>query len=81
MHMLTMTEVTSVVQPGDWFMSTDLTDAYIHVPIVAHHQPFMQFAFQGRHYRFKVLPFGLSLSPRVFTRCLAAALAPVQQRV
>jgi len=35
-------------------------------------------AFQGRHYQFRVLPFGLSLSPRVLTRVVAAALAPLQ---
>ena len=28
--------------------------------------------------QFKVLPFGLSLAPRVFTRCMWAALSPMQ---
>lgn len=35
--------------------------------------------FQGQAYEFKVLPFGLSLSQRVFTRVVAAALAPLQR--
>ena len=56
----------------------DLRDAYFHVPIASHHRKFLRFAFQGRHYQFRVLPFGLSLSPRVFTRVVAAALAPLQ---
>ncbi|KAF1376106.1 hypothetical protein PFLUV_G00227220 [Perca fluviatilis] len=38
----------------------------------------LRFAYQVRHWQFRVLPFGFSLSPRVFTRCMAAALAPLQ---
>ncbi|MEQ2315215.1 hypothetical protein AMECASPLE_019815 [Ameca splendens] len=34
--------------------------------------------FHGRHFQFRVLPFGLSLSPRVFTRFVAAALSSLQ---
>ncbi len=77
-RMITTAEVLRVVAPGEWCTLVDLKDAYFHVPIAAHHQQFLRFAFQGRHYQFKVLPFGLSLSPRVFTRCGAAALAPLQ---
>lgn len=77
-HMLTMAEMISRVQPGDWFTSINLKDDYFHLPIAAHHQPFLRFAVQGRHYQFTVLPFGLFLSPRLSTRCVAAALLPVQ---
>ncbi|KAK7907526.1 hypothetical protein WMY93_016138 [Mugilogobius chulae] len=64
--------------PGEWFTSIDLRDAYFHVPIAPSHQRFLRFAFQGKHFQFRVLPFGLSLSPRVFTRVVAAALSPLQ---
>ena len=77
-HMLTTAEVLRVVAPGEWFTLVALKDAYFHVPIVAHHRRFLRFAFQGRQFQFRVLPFGLSLSPRVFTRCVSAALAPLQ---
>ena len=46
-----------------------------------HHRQFLRFAFRGRHFQFRVLPFGLSLSPRVFTSCFAAALLPLQAQV
>ena len=75
-HMLTTAEVRRVILQGEWFTLVDLQDAYFHVPIVPHHRQFLRFAYQGHHYQFRVLPFGLSLSPRVFTRCVAAALAP-----
>ena len=51
-----------------------------NVPIAPHHRQFLQFAFQGRHFQFRVFPWGLFLSPQVFTRCMAAALSPLQSR-
>ncbi|XP_062372037.1 uncharacterized protein LOC134059609 [Sardina pilchardus] len=79
-HMLTTAEVLRTVARGEWFTSVDLKDAYFHVPIAPHHRQFLRFAFQGRHFQFRVLPFGLSLSPRVFTRCVTAALSHLQSR-
>ncbi len=32
--------------------------------------PFLWFAFEGRAWQYRVLPFGLSLSPRVFTKVI-----------
>ncbi|KAL0185568.1 hypothetical protein M9458_017238, partial [Cirrhinus mrigala] len=43
------------------------------------HRPFLRFAFEGRAYQYKVLPFGLSLLPRVFTKVAEAALAPLRE--
>ncbi|XP_030272829.1 uncharacterized protein LOC115581680 [Sparus aurata] len=79
--MLTTSQILEAVEKGDWFTSVDLRDAYFHVPICPDHRPFLRFAFQGRAYQFKVLPFGLSLSPRVFTRVIGAALRPLQLSV
>ncbi len=79
-HMLSIADVLRTATRGEWFASIDLKDAYFHVPIAPHHRKFLRFAFQGCHFLFRVLPFGLSLSPRVFTRCVAAALSPLQSR-
>ena len=72
--------VMQSIRQGEWFTSLDLKDAYFHVPICPEHRPFLRFAFQGRAFQFQVLPFGLSLSPRVFTRVVSAALSPLQAR-
>ena len=77
--MLTSTEVLQSVSRGDWFTLLDLQDAYFHVPIHPAHRRFLRFAFEGRGYEYVVLPFGLSLSPRVFTKVVAAALAPLYE--
>ncbi len=65
--------------PGDWFFSLDLKDAYFHIQIAPHHGRFLRFAFEGVAYQYTVLPFGLSLAPRTFTRCMDAALSPLRQ--
>ncbi len=48
-------------------------------PRSPHHRRFLRFAFKGVVYQYKVLPFGLSLAPRTFTRCMHAALSPLRQ--
>lgn len=79
-RMLTTSTLLHVVRPGDWFTSIDLKDAYFHIPIYPPHRKFLRFAFQGRMYEYQVLPFGLSLSPRVFVKCTEAAIAPLKRR-
>ncbi|XP_074505795.1 uncharacterized protein LOC141775954 [Sebastes fasciatus] len=79
-HMLSTADVLQNVTRHSWFTSIDLKDAYFHVPIALPHRQYLRFAFEGKAFQFKVLPFGLSLAPRVFTRCMRAALAPMQAR-
>ncbi len=76
--MLTMRTIMSQVQEGDWFVTIDLKDAYFHIQVVQRHRRFLRFAFGGKAYQYKVLPFGLALAPRTFTKCMVAALAPLR---
>ncbi|KAI2651800.1 ORF V: Enzymatic polyprotein [Labeo rohita] len=77
--MLTTKRMLTCIRPQDWFAAIDLKDGYFHVSILPRHRPFLRFAFEGRAYQYKVLPFGLSLSPRVFTKVAEAALSPLWQ--
>ena len=79
-RMLTVADVLGAIAPGEWFTSVDLKDAYFHVPIAARHRQFLRFSYRGQRWQFRVLPFGLSLSPRVFSRCVAAALGPLHKQ-
>ncbi len=76
--MLTMKTIMSQIQGGDWFVTIDLKDAYFHIQVVQRHRKFLRFAFGGKAYQYKVLPFGLALAPRTFTKCMDAALAPLR---
>ncbi len=78
--MLMQKRIFGCVRPLDWFAAIDLKDAYFHVSILPRHGPFLRFAFEGRAYQYKVLPFGLSLSPRIFTKVAEAALVPLRER-
>ncbi len=78
--MMTRKRIFGCVHPLDWFAAIDLKDAYFHVSILPRHRPFLRFAFEGRAYQYKVLPFGLSLSPRVFTKVAEAALVPLREQ-
>ncbi len=45
-------------------------------PDSPHHRLFLRVAFEGVAYQYQVLPFGLSLATRTFTRCMDAAGNP-----
>jgi ribonuclease HI len=76
--MTTLKQILAQVRPGDWFASVDLKDAYFHIQIAARHRRFLRFAFEGTAYQYSVLPFGLALAPRTFSKCVDAALSPLR---
>ncbi len=67
---------TQTGKSEDWFV--DLKDVDFHISILPTHREFLRFAFGGKAYQYRVLPFGLALSPRTFTKCVDAALAPLR---
>ncbi len=76
--MLTMKTIMSQIHGWDWFVTIDLKGAYFHIQVVQRHRSFLRIAFGGKAYQYKVLPFGLALMPRTFTKCMDAALAPLR---
>ncbi|GAA6098881.1 uncharacterized protein LOC116675969, partial [Tachysurus ichikawai] len=77
-RMLTLKEVVTQIRSGDWFVTIDLEDTYFHISILPAHRRFLSFAFGGKAYQYRVLPFGLALLPRTFTKCIDAALTPLR---
>ncbi len=65
--------------PQDLFVTIDLKDAYFHIPIAPEHRQFLRIAIGGQIFQFKVLPFGLALAPKVFSKLIQAALEPLQR--
>jgi len=60
--------VPQVIQPVSWLFSTDLEDAYFHVPMHESSRPHLCFRWRDKVYTTNVLPFGLNLAPWVFTK-------------
>ncbi len=71
--------VKQAVLMGDWFTTVNFKDAYFQIQIWESHRRFLGLAFDGKIFKFCVLPFGISLAPHTFTRCMDAVLGPLQQ--
>lgn len=55
------------------FKDISLKDEHYHVLVHQHRRQFPRFCFQENHYQFKVLPFGLDIAQRVFTKLMAVS--------
>ena len=54
-----------------WMISLDLQDAYLQVPVHPESRRYLRFTMGGVSYQFRVLCFGLTTAPQVFTRLMA----------
>ena len=79
-RMETANKVRQTIQPNDWALSLDLTDAYLHVPIHRQSRKYLRFCLKGQAYQFKALPFGLATSHSVFTRLMVAIATYLRKR-
>ena len=70
-HMETPQSVLRSIRQGDWMISLDLQDAYLQVPIHPESRRYLHFTVGGVSYQFRVLCFGLTTAPQVFTRLMA----------
>ena len=69
-HMETPQSVLCSIRPGDWMVSLDL-----QVPVHRDSRRYLRFVIQGRAYQFRVLCFGLTTAPQVFTTIMAPVSA------
>ena len=74
-HMETPRSVLNSIRPVDWMISLDLQDAYLQVPVHHDSRRFLRFVVAGKTYQFRVLCFGLTTAPQVFTRIMAPVSA------
>jgi hypothetical protein len=75
--METTMSVAAVILPGDWAVSLDLRDTYLHVPVHPDYQHYLQFYFEGRVHHFKAMPFGLASAPLIFQSIVKGFVAPL----
>ena len=60
--------VISQIATDDYMISLDLKNGYQHVLVHPDSRDFLGIHWQGRYYRWRVLPFGLNYSPYVFCK-------------
>ena len=79
--MSTPADVIQEVEEDDWLISVDLKDAYFHVPVHPSQWKFLRFCVGNDMYEFKVLPFGITTAPRVFTKMLAPVAEHIRREI
>ena len=70
-RMETSQTVLRAVRRNDWMVSIDLKDAYLQIPIHPASRRYLRFTAGGKTWQFRVLCFGLSTAPQVFTQVMA----------
>lgn len=78
--METVKSVRQSVSRNDWAVSIDLTDAYLHILIHRQSRKYLRFVVDNQVFQFRVLPFGMSLSPWVFCKLMDVIAAYLRLR-
>lgn len=71
----TLPRVISMLQKRMFMVNLDLKSGYHHVPMRKDHWTYLGFMWAGKTYFYKVLPFGLSSGPFIFTKLFRPLMA------
>jgi hypothetical protein len=66
--------VQQLMVKDDWMTSLDLRNAFNHIPVHPSLVPYLAFAFQGRCFTYRAVPFGAKHGTRVSTLALGLAV-------
>ena len=66
------------LNPGDYFVKIDLSDAYLSIPVHEDSQQYLALIFDQVTYAFKMMPFGLNVAPAWFTKVFKPVLADLR---
>ena len=72
--MITLKEVRMLLPLGAWTVSLDLKDGFHHLLISRRFRPYLGFCYRGQNWRFRAMPFGLNIAPKIFTKLIAFAV-------
>ncbi|CAL8096456.1 unnamed protein product [Orchesella dallaii] len=62
--------VMSLLKQNYYMVVLDQCEAFHRIPIVSHHKKYLRFRWEGQLYQFICLPFGLNVSPWLFTKMM-----------
>ncbi|OMJ26488.1 Pol polyprotein [Smittium culicis] len=69
-----LASICRTIRRKDYLTILELQDAFMHILVYKNCRKYLRFDWDGRCFQFRVLPFGLSLSPLVFTKILRPVL-------
>ena len=71
----TLATALALVNNNCYMVSLDLKDAYYSVPVRKEHRKLLRFEWKGHVFEYNVLPNGLALAPRLFTKLMKPVFA------
>ena len=78
--METALSIRAQLQVGEWTISLDLSDAYLHMLVHPKFQRYLRFHIRGKSYQFRAMCFGLCTAPFLFTRVMKAVAAHLRAK-
>ena len=79
--MLTLKQVRLLLPLGAWTAALDLREGFYHVLISRAFRPFLGFTYRGQNWRFRAMPFGLNIAPKIFTKLISFAIQSNEFRI
>lgn len=79
--MTTISQLQLHLRQGTWLIYFELADTYWHMPVYKHLRKFLAFQVGKEVYQFWVMPFGLLLAPRFFTKLTKVVAAKLTEKV
>ncbi|KAL1915028.1 uncharacterized protein VTP21DRAFT_7733 [Calcarisporiella thermophila] len=72
--------IRDMIQPGDYLIKVDLSNAYLTIPVHPKSRQYLSFKHRGETYSFKAMPFGLASAPRTFSKLMKDVLEPLRKQ-
>ena len=67
--------IQNLLAKNDYMVSIDLRDAFFTIPLHEESKKYAVFQFKDQRFQYNVLPFGLTSSPRIFTKIMKPIMA------
>ncbi|KAG0754030.1 hypothetical protein G6F24_012661 [Rhizopus arrhizus] len=68
-----------VIERNDFICKIDLKDAYVVVPLHQDSRKYLTFLHKNTVYQYKTLAFGMSISPRIFSKIMRYVIEPLRR--
>ena len=72
--------IKNMIRPGDYFVSIDLRDAYLMLTMHPEFWHYLCFDWLDTRWFYRCMPFGLTSSPRIFTKIFKSVLIFLRKR-
>ncbi len=73
-------DAISMMPKGAYLAKIDLSDAFLHVRVREEDQRLLGFCWEGKFYKYKYMPWGLSTAPGLFQEATAAVAAHLRKQ-